>query len=342
MNDFYHLTPAEQSVRFEGLAITALQHWNVQVSGLTLLKLRENAVFQVSATDGARYVVRVHRAGYHTDAELQSEMWWMAALNEAGVRTPAFLPASDGSPFKTVSVPEVPEPRQVDLSEWIDGHTLGTIEGGLSDAVTDAAAVHRLIGETMGRVHNQAVSWHLPSGFTRHAWDAEGLVGDRPFWGRFWELARLSDEQRRATLEARAKLQGVLARFGRERDRYSLIHADFLPENLLVAREGARLIDFDDCGFGWHMFDVATAVFFQAGQSGFDSSFEALVDGYRSVRPLPDEHLALLPAFMAARATTYLGWIHTRWETETARQLSTILTDPLVELLAQYVCQPSV
>ncbi len=342
MNEFYDLTPAEQSVRFERLALTALRHWNVQASGLSLLKLRENAVFKVSAADGARYVIRVHRAGYHTDAELQSEMCWMAALNAASVRTPSFLPACDGSPFKTVSVPEVPEPRQVDLGEWIDGHTLGTIDGGLSEAVADAAAVHRLVGEVMGRVHNQAVSWDPPAGFTRHAWDTEGLVGERPFWGRFWELERLSDEQRRVTLEARMKLRDQLTRFGQGSDRYSLIHADFLPENLLVAPEGVRLIDFDDCGFGWHMFDVATAVFFQAGQAGFNTSLDALVDGYRSVRPLPDEHLARLPAFLAARATTYLGWVHTRWETDTARQLSAVLVDPLVELLAQYVSQSAV
>jgi len=341
MNDFYRLAPPEQGARLERLAVAALRHWKIQPAGLSLLKLRENAVFQVRAVDDARYVIRVHRAGYHTDAELQSEMWWMAALDAASVRTPVFLPACDGSPFKTVSVPDVPEPRQVDLCEWIDGHTLGTVAGGLSDAVTDAAAVHRLVGETMARVHTQAVSWDVPAGFTRHAWDTEGLVGEQPFWGRFWELERLSDEQRRVTLEARAKLREDLNRFGRGSDRYSLIHADFLPENLLVVPEGVRLIDFDDCGFGWHMFDVATAVFFQAGEAAFDTVLEALVDGYRSVRPLPDAHLALLPAFLAARATTYLGWVHTRWETETARQLSAVLVGPLVALLAQYVLQPA-
>ncbi|MFT5133189.1 MAG: hypothetical protein ACI9SC_001658, partial [Gammaproteobacteria bacterium] len=33
------------------------------------------------------------------------------------------------------------------------------------------------------------------------------------------------------------------------------------------------------------------------------------------------------PIFMMARACTYLGWVHTRSETETAQELTPILID---------------
>ncbi len=45
-------------------------------------------------------------------------------------------------------------------------------------------------------MHNQAAGWQPPATFRRHAWDMAGLVGERPFWGRFWELAALTPAQR--------------------------------------------------------------------------------------------------------------------------------------------------
>jgi len=41
-------------------------------------------VFRVDSEDGRAYALRVHRPGYHTLAELESEPHWTAALNEAG------------------------------------------------------------------------------------------------------------------------------------------------------------------------------------------------------------------------------------------------------------------
>jgi hypothetical protein len=38
-------------------------------------------------------------------------------------------------------------------------------------------------------LHHQATAWDLPQGFTRHAWDADGLAGEQPFRGAFWALA---------------------------------------------------------------------------------------------------------------------------------------------------------
>jgi Ser/Thr protein kinase RdoA (MazF antagonist) len=66
--DFYELTPAEQGERVAALARNALRSWGLEAQELALLKYRENAVFRVTAGDGRRYAIRVHRAGYHSDA----------------------------------------------------------------------------------------------------------------------------------------------------------------------------------------------------------------------------------------------------------------------------------
>lgn len=332
MPDFYQLSPADQSERLRDLARDALAAWKLGPCELALIKFRENAVFRVTSQAGKRYALRVHRAGYHSDSELRSELQWMQALATSGFDVPVIVPASTGALFRQVAHASVPEPRQVDLFEWVSGAQLGSVEQDMSGTagqdVATLGQTFRTVGRLAARLHNQATSWKLPAGFTRHAWDDAGLVGEQPFWGRFWELAALRPAERSLILSARDRLRHDLGRLARSPEHYGLIHADFAPENLLVDGEHIRLLDFDDAGFGWHMFEIATSLYFHSGQPQYAPIRDALIAGYREERALPDAEVAQLSMFLAARGFTYLGWVHTRHETETAREL----TPQLVEL----------
>lgn len=335
MPDFYQLSPADQSLRLRELGRRALAAWKLDSAGLELIKFRENAVFKVTADTGSRYALRIHRAGYHSDAELRSELEWMRALGASGFDVPVLVPAPGGALFLRVQHEGVAEPRQVDLFEWIAGEQLGNVEQEMAGgSVQDEAALERTfctVGRLAARLHNHACSWKLPLGFTRHAWDDAGLVGEQPFWGRFWELAALKPAERRLMLAARDRLRTDLAALSRTADCYGLIHADFAPENLLVDGDRIRLLDFDDAGFGWHLFEIATSLYFQSGQPHFERIRDAIIEGYRAERPLAETEVAKLPMFLAARGFTYLGWVHTRHETETAREL----TPQLIALAAE-------
>ena len=78
-------------------------------------------------------------------------------------------------------------------------------------------------------------------------------------------------------------------------------------------------------------------LYFESDAPHFEAAFEALVEGYRSVRSLPDTQLAHMPLFFAARSFTYLGWIHTRPETETARTLGPMLIDMACRAARRYL-----
>ncbi|MCZ6831136.1 MAG: phosphotransferase, partial [Gammaproteobacteria bacterium] len=212
MTNFYELDEVGQSLAMQGLAQRALAEWSLEGSELELIKYRENAVFKVQTGAGERYALRIHRHAYHSDAELRSELQWIAALDAAGIDVPGVVPTSKGDLFALVEVPEVPESRQVDLFAWVDGEQLGSVEAGVGDSasVTDT---YRTIGQLAARLHNQATAWNPPEGFTRHAWDVDGLVGEEPFWGRFWELASLTSEERELLLRARARVAVDLAAY---------------------------------------------------------------------------------------------------------------------------------
>src|SRR5260370_39840215 len=114
------------------LALTALRHWDLKVANLAPIKVRENAVLRIDLADGGRAVLRVHRSGYHSDAELNSEFIWMRALETAGIPVPRVIRSRRGLDFEVVAMPSIGGARQIDVFEWIDGRPLGSVERGVS------------------------------------------------------------------------------------------------------------------------------------------------------------------------------------------------------------------
>lgn len=319
------------------IALTALDRWDLAVREVEPIKIRENAVFRLDCTGGKRAVLRVHREGYHSDAELRSEFAWMRTLAESGVPVPQVIPSCHGNEFEVIAATSAPGSHQVDVLEWIDGHPLGSVESSLVGDVSTIAERYRMIGRTMALMHNQSEHWRLPAEFVRHAWNAPALVGERPFWGRFWDLGALTPGERDLLRRTRARLQRDLAVYPTSPQRYGLIHADLVPENILVTPSGLRVIDFDDAGFGWHWFDIATSLYFITAENYYPQALQALLTGYEERRPVPGDVDDHLPVFMAARATTYLGWVHTRSGTETANALTPYLIERACDVCSVYL-----
>jgi Ser/Thr protein kinase RdoA (MazF antagonist) len=335
MND----EPAAFLAEMRALAQSALARWDLAPTNLAPIKVRENAVFRIDLEGGGRAVLRVHRHGYHTDSALESEFAWLRALESAGVRVPRVIRSRDGRDFERVecqAAGSAGSVRQVDVFEWIDGRQLGSIESGVAGEEGAVAAQYFKIGTLAARMHDHTERWRPPPGFHRHSWDAAGLVGEAPLWGRFWELETLAHAERELLMRVRRTLWLDLEAFGKTPDRYGLIHADLIPENLLVDGERICVIDFDDAGFGWHLFELATSLYFIA-ESAYPAAREALIRGYRSERPLSDMALERLPLFLAARGTTYLGWVHTRQGTETARELTPYLVERACAVAEEYL-----
>lgn len=297
------------------VAERALSHWDVGPAKLTLISRTENVVFRVDGEDGARHALRVHRPGYHTLDELESEPLWTSALHAAGIGAPVAEKTREGGHYAVVEVPGTDELRHVGLIPWFDGAPLDEMIAGAPDPASRNSYLEQL-GRLMGAMHGQAVGWSVPAGFARHAFDAEGLMGESPFWGRFWEIPELSADQRRLLGEVRNMLRTRLADYGRERGTFSMIHADLRSANILVDDDRVFVIDFDDAGFGWHQYDMATTLFDYITDPDLEDIHDALITGYRTVRHISDEDVALIPQFTLARMLASLGWLHDRPEVE--------------------------
>ncbi|EXJ12576.1 phosphotransferase enzyme family protein [Nitrincola nitratireducens] len=337
MNSFENLAPEQQHEYLLALAHKSLDNWALSGSKLSLVKYRENAVYKVTTDGGQAYALRIHRQGYHSEASLRSELEWISALLESGMAVPRVLPTVDGHLFVSETTDKIIEPRTIDLFEWVNGVPLGSMEEGVGDDIERIAEIYTSLGRTAAELHNQSSNWTLPEGFERHAWDHDGLVGDSPFWGRFWELELLNDSQRQLLERVRDRLSTELSKHDRSPERYGLIHADFVPENLMAENNRLHLIDFDDAGFGWHMFELATALYFIQEEACYPVVKQALIDGYRQKRVLSDEDLSHMELFLTARGCTYLGWIRSRQETDTARELAPELIRRACEQAERYL-----
>jgi Ser/Thr protein kinase RdoA (MazF antagonist) len=297
------------------VAEQALLEWDLDVAELALVSRRENVVFRVVAKSGESYALRVHRPGYHTLAELESEPLWTAALNAVGVGAPVAEKTRAGEHYAVVGVPGTDEVRHVGVIPWFEGVPLRELNEQSADAGGRTAHFEQL-GRLMATMHNQATDWQPPRQFERHSLDADGLMGEAPFWGRFWEISELTPAQRELLARARRVLHARLSEYGKSRGTYSMIHADLHPGNVLVAGERLHVIDFDDAGFGWHQYDMAVALFDDMLHPDYDAIRDALIAGYRSQRALSDEAVALLPQFLLVRMLAGLGWLHDRPEVE--------------------------
>jgi len=302
------------------LASAALRNWGIVDYVPKLLKQRENYVYAVHTTKGTSAVLRVHRQHYHSEASLRSELQWLAHLHEAGLAVPRPIADLRGELLVRQTSDEIPEPRSVDMLSWVPGKVLGESGVSLPWPTAELRRIFFALGAAMAELHKTSDDWRVPRGFVRHAWDSEGLLGETPFWGRFWENEALDSGQRDMLRRARSLLRDELARYTEAGGDYGLIHADLIRENVLVSPDSIALIDFDDGGFGWRLFDLATALIRNRAEPSYALIETALIDGYRSCRNLTDADLEKLPMFMLLRSCTYLGWIRTRSDVPGGRE----------------------
>jgi Ser/Thr protein kinase RdoA (MazF antagonist) len=316
----------------EKMVARSLAHWGLSPSTtVKLLNLSENATFGLSDPVAPReLVLRVHRVGYSSAQEIRSELAWIQALrSSATVETAAPQPGIDGELVQTLASPSGQACRHAVAFE--------RLPGAEPDAGHDAARWFERLGELTARMHQHVRGWTMPPDFRRRCWDLDGMVGPNAHWGP-WHAALGLDAQGNAVLQqALALISERLERFGTEPARFGLIHADLRLANLLVDGAHLRIIDFDDCGFSWFLYDFATAVSFIEEQPIVAALLRAWLVGYSKVMPLSAEEHAEIPTFIVLRRIVLSAWLASHSEVSFARQFGSVHTQGTVRLAQQFL-----
>lgn len=309
--------PLEQLlVHLQRLAEDALGLWDMPEGATArLINVSENVTFLIEAPGGYRSILRVHREDYHSHRAIESELAWLDALREGEVvATSGYYQGRNGRAIQSARTEGLRAPRFLVLFRFVEGRA--------PDEAGDLAAGFRTLGAIAARCHDHVLGWTRPEGFERLVWDVDAVFGDRPTWGNWRDAPEVTADLRAVLEEVEATIRARLAKYGKAPERYNLIHADMRLANLLVDDRGTCLIDFDDCGFGWLMYDFAAAISFIEDDPRVPKLKAAWVEGYRSVRDLPAEDEAEIDTFIMLRRMALLAWIGSHIEAPEPRVLA--------------------
>jgi Ser/Thr protein kinase RdoA (MazF antagonist) len=264
------------------------------------IRATNNAVFRVDAGT-ARFALRVHRPNYRLPDMTRSELQFVEGLRTAAcLRVPEAVRTQAGD---LVSVFGTHPRRHASLLTWLDGQVRRPTRGlGPRGAYG--------LGETLATMHTFAESFVPPPAFSLPVWDVGGLVSEQSVFGANYAASLLLPEDRAVFEAVSEQVASLFAALGRSSHQFGIIHADFILGNCVWRGRSLRILDFDDCGWGYFLYDLAPIM---DNFEDFSARMlqRAFLDGYRAVRALDRDALDVLPLLMAARHASVIVWLAT-------------------------------
>ena len=257
-----------------------------------LIKGTIRDTYQVGSRDGP-YVLSIYRHGRRSVAEIAAELDLLDFLAASSVLVAPAVRQRSGERMLAIGAPE--GVRYGVLFTFIPGRHLER---------QPVPALARSYGRAIGQMHRLADI--LPSVLSRPRIDVEQML-DRPL-AAFASVVTHRPVDVVFLREVAALLRPTFAALPTEPPQFGLVHGDVIPSNAQVTPAGEiGLLDFDFCGYGWRVYDLATYL----GEVRFwradPACAEAFLAGYEEVRPLVDWERAAITHFEVARLVQSLG-----------------------------------
>lgn len=324
----------ENTQLFDQIATDALEKYGWQDTDESkLIVLSENATYMVKNKNTGEKdgVLRISRPGYHTKSELNSEMKWLRQINE-------YTPLVVANPIKGV------DGKNIQVVKGSDGEDYFCViceylPGKAPDENNEAKMVKQFsyLGETTAYLHRQTEIWNGTAKLDRMEWNFDTIIGEHAAWGRWQDFPEMTEEAEKLLDQVARIIKKRLQRYGKTENNYGLIHADLRLANLLLEDDQIKVIDFDDCGFGWHLHDLASALSFIEDKPIVPKLVNAWLDGYRKVLPFTDTDFEEIDTFIMMRRMQLTAWLASHKESGPVAELSEGWMDGTIELAERYI-----
>jgi len=306
----------EQLARLGHVVDTLLPCYGLSTVQRTLLQHENNAVYRLVTTVGEQFVVRVANTWGRSEQEQRSEMQWLQALRrETSLVVPEPVQNLDGD-LVTMIVTHGIVTEGIAPARSMEAHPCVVLRWvpGEPPQPGPAPALMERIGAFTAEMHRYSERFAPAAGFVRPRWDWERLFGAHSFLHDENIMTMLPSRQRGVLHAASEQIRRALSCPGKQALRQGHIHADLHRDNILIYNSEVGVIDFDDCGFGYYLFDIACVldsfkrrVF--ADPAEYREGREALLRGYARIRPLASDFDEYLGIFMALRDMVILDFI---------------------------------
>ncbi|MCL1913612.1 MAG: phosphotransferase [Eubacteriaceae bacterium] len=296
-----------------------------------LIQLSENITYLVLRNTGeSDYVLRLCRPGYHTLEELESELIW---IDE--VRSETNLVAAE--PFYGTNNERIQHVDTQDgifkalLFEFLPGSPPG------SESVQETIREFELLGIVAAQLHKQSKNRNIRKPLARFTWDFDTTIGGSPIWGKWQDANGITSSQEELLAIAVSIIKSRLEKYGKTKENYGLIHADLRFANLIVERGIIKVIDFDDSGYSWYMYDFAASISFIEHLPEAPQYIEAFKKGYRTEHELKAEDEDMVETFIMLRRLQLLAWLTSHSDSGPVEELANGFLEGTVELAKGFI-----
>lgn len=281
---------------------------------VALLKYSENIIYKITFQTMDPVVFRIHRPDYHDYDELKGEMTWMAEIHrDTDIQLPVVYAGRNGELLQQMKVSSGAV-VYCSVISFLEGRPLGELQGAELLKYTEE------LGRITARLHLQSINRDKSVVIRRFAWDVTNLFGTNGgVWGTWRDYPGISKEQYNILEQCEAKITEQLDLYGRDNEHYGLIHGDLHFYNIIVDKGVNQLIDFDDCGYGFYMYDCGCSLVTYS--NNLNELMDAWLKGYEQVRKLSLEDKELLPMFILLRRIVRLAWLSTHSDSDTAKTI---------------------
>lgn len=292
-DEFFNLPVEEQQSSLTLFAKELLVQYGITNAQVSCINFEFNATFSVETESGVKYALRININSTRTLQNMRAEIEWVRHLNRtSGIHTP--------TPIATLKDDYIVFGVHSDSGRELKGVMYSWLEGEeLGDEPT-LSQLHE-VGKSIAIFHQESTDFSLSAEsslptFNDFFWSTEDYL--------FSQKSLLSDQDRNLIQEAHVLIMQFTD------DLYAtspvhIIHADFHGWNLMWNEDRLSIFDFDDCGFGLEVQDLAVAMYY------LDTPEQeaALLAGYKSVKSLPEYSEDAMKALLLQRRLMLLNYL---------------------------------
>jgi Ser/Thr protein kinase RdoA (MazF antagonist) len=313
MGSFFDLSQDLQIKQLEHFAHDVLKHYPIELASAVSINYEYNATLRIEATNGQMFALRININSPRTPENLKAEIAWVRSLaQDSRVLVPRPIANNDGIFYTSIFHEASQRTLHCVLYSWLSGAEVG-------DEPT-AEQLHAL-GVAMATMHLASKDVSCPAGstlpsFNDPLWETEDFL--------LSEKSVLDSPTRDVISQAMDVIRSETQRLFSE-SKPQIIHADLHGWNVMWDNGTLAVFDFDDCGFGLPLQDLATAIYY------LDTPEQdaALKEGYASVAPLPEYTQRDLDMLLLQRRIILLNYLYETTNAEHRSMLPEYLEETL-------------
>lgn len=253
-------------------------------------QVSENTTYIIKRNNIPVYTLRISRKGYRTLSQLEAELSWLRTIKGVKYARPVSGVLDIGGYFCV-------------FFEFIEGKM---------PEYNDKTALYN-IGKIAAKLHSFA-----DISLDRPVWNTENMTGEKGLWGDWRENPELTDSDISAIKKALDMAKNNIESYNSR--RYGLIHADLRITNI-IENNSYYAIDFDDCGYGYFIQDLASALSFMEGSDNIEDLKNAWFSGYEEISHLDNKDKEIADSFILLRRIQLLAWVTSHGDSEYVRSI---------------------